>query len=299
MTDAGSLRFDPWELIDVSSWPILGTEPSGSEGAQWLKDADDHHWLHKNVEIKDVNRQGEDWAEVTSTAVANILGVPVARTRLCRRDGVDGSLSLSIRPERFDLWSGGTILLDAFPDCGYVPGEKARNGVTRPGHSLQRIREALRFTTSTESAPAACADGFDCFVGYLLLDAIVANRDRHEENWALLVPRIGDSAPSLAPSFDHGSALGFGLTDDKRMFLLEDEQRLRKWVKKGTAWRFEHTGRPPTLVDFAVDALRHANESAQDHWHTVIRNAALDQIREDLSQLTDDVVMLLCVVKRR
>lgn len=28
--------------------------------------------------------------------------------------------------------------------------------------------------------------GFDVFVGYLLLDALVAKRDRHEQDWAVL-----------------------------------------------------------------------------------------------------------------
>ena len=221
MTDEPPPHFDPWTRIDVSSWPILGTEQGGSEGAQWLTDADDRHWLHKNVEIKEDNRQGEDWAEVTSTALAELLGIPVAKTRLCRRDGVDGSLSLSVRPGRFDLWSGGELLVDTYPDSGYDPSVKKAGGVIRPGHSLLRIREALRRATPPESAPAACADGYDCFVGYLLLDAIVANQDRHEENWAVLVPRVGNEAPMLSPSFDHGSALGFGLWDKKRTTLLD------------------------------------------------------------------------------
>lgn len=89
----------------------------------------------------------------------------MALTRLCSREGVDGSLSLTIRPGDCDLWSGGELLVDSFPGSDYEPGIKERDGVTRPGHSLLRIREALRLTAPPTGAPDACLNGFDCFVG--------------------------------------------------------------------------------------------------------------------------------------
>ena len=42
------------------------------------------------------------------------------------------------------------------------------------------------------------------FVGYVLLDAWIANQDRHHENWGAL--RHGDEL-RLAPTFDHGASL--------------------------------------------------------------------------------------------
>jgi hypothetical protein len=43
----------------------------------------------------------------------------------------------------------------------------------------------------------------------------VANGDRHPGNWAIL-ERQADGLRFLAPTYDHGSALGAGLTDANR-----------------------------------------------------------------------------------
>jgi hypothetical protein len=61
----------------------------------------------------------------------------------------------------------------------------------------------------------------DVFVGYILLDALVANQDRHHENWAA----IRDCELRLAPTFDHGSGLARNLTDDKRRIHLTTKDR--------------------------------------------------------------------------
>lgn len=48
-------------------------------------------------------------------------------------------------------------------------------------------------------------DGFDIWAGSLFLDAWVAGSDRHDENWGAVTD---GSVVRLAPSFDHGNALG-------------------------------------------------------------------------------------------
>jgi hypothetical protein len=42
---------------------------------------------------------------------------------------------------------------------------------------------------------------YDVFCGYLVLDALVANSDRHDHNWAVfLPPTLQDERPALAAS---------------------------------------------------------------------------------------------------
>jgi serine/threonine protein kinase HipA of HipAB toxin-antitoxin module len=51
----------------------------------------------------------------------------------------------------------------------------------------------------------------DVFLGYLMLDAWIANLDRHHENWGLVLTK--DITGHLAPSYDHASSLaGCGKT---------------------------------------------------------------------------------------
>jgi hypothetical protein len=106
---------------------------------------------------------------------------------------------------------------------------------------------------------------FDVFAGYLLLGALVANQDRHEENWAVLRPLPGQGPVTLAGSYDHGSSLGFNLTDQRRALVL-GRDGVADWAAKGTAQRFERASEGRlTLVELASKALSLCSPAARAH----------------------------------
>jgi len=90
------------------------------------------------------------------------------------------------------------------------------------------------------------------FVGYLMLDALVGNTDRHHENWGVvlkptLVPALEEGAESqvrfhlsLAPTFDHGSSLGRELLEDRARQILADPQGMSRYFRKATGGIFEN-----------------------------------------------------------
>lgn len=41
---------------------------------------------------------------------------------------------------------------------------------------------------------------------------------------------------------------------------------VEKWCHGGTAWRFEHSGRPQQLVDLALEGLRMAGAATRSYW---------------------------------
>lgn len=197
---------------------MVDVESAGSTQNLWLAEPNSPAgtlWLHKDTLIPE-NRieQGEDWSEVVSTQVAAILGVPRATTRLCLRKDRRGSLSRSVRPEDADLWEGQIVLEDVHAP-GYFPHVEGREGVDperpdvkRPGHNLRNIELALDdVAPPPEFEGPGSLSGFDVFAGYLLLDALIANRDRHEQNWAVLRPRLLGPPVRLSPSYDHASSL--------------------------------------------------------------------------------------------
>lgn len=55
------------------------------------------------------------------------------------------------------------------------------------------------------------------FVGYLIFDCLIANQDRHHENWGLIKKQDG---LILAPSYDHASSLACRESEDKRKIRL-------------------------------------------------------------------------------
>jgi len=100
--------------------------------------------------------------------------------------------------------------------------------------------------------PAGVGAAFGVFCGYLVLDAPIANTDRHEENWAVI--RGKDAVVRLCASYDHATSLGFNLSDERRHQLATEPGRLHAWLERGTARRFEG-GRRLALVSHAVQAL--------------------------------------------
>lgn len=269
---------DFWGRLDVSSWAIADAEASGSHEVTWLIEPQDGtRWLHKNTTVHGDFNQGEDWAEVIATLVALALGVPAAPTKLCLRNERRGSLSRDIRAPEYDLIGGHIVLEDCADVTDYIPhleGEPAqdprRPEVKRPGHSIGNIQRALYGTLVPPGFEGPQdMDAFDVFTGYLLLDALVANRDRHEQNWSQLRPRLLGIHSRLAPSYDHSSSLGFAERPE-RLASRQNRTAVEVWCRKGTAGRFEHRGKPPTLVEVAVHALDEASGTARRHWRTQI-----------------------------
>ena len=67
--------------------------------------------------------------------------------------------------------------------------------------------------------------------GFILLDAIIGNTDRHHDNWGLLLGPSADGKVmhEIAPSFDHASSLGRELRDERRKAIL-DQNALERYI---------------------------------------------------------------------
>jgi hypothetical protein len=125
----------------------------------------------------------------------------------------------------------------------------------------------------------------DVFVGYIMLDAWIANQDRHHENWGAIkeikprfVPPIKDQHDfkvimqegplRLAPSFDHGAALARNLSDEERQKRLETKDRnfsLQKFTQRAKSAFYKNKNDSKTIGTF--DAFKefacHAPQAAQ------------------------------------
>lgn len=81
--------------------------------------------------------------------------------------------------------------------------------------AVLNVVKNLRVPPSTWSdiLPDGIASSVEVFLGYVMLDAWIANQDRHHENWGAL--RINGEL-FLAPTFDHGASLARNLSDEDR-----------------------------------------------------------------------------------
>lgn len=263
-TRYGEVMQQLFARLDVSAWREGREEPVGREEKAWLVDEAGVSWLFKPVTQHETRDQGEDWAEKLTSELAAMVGVPAATVELAVRNGVPGCISRDLRPEAWEMQTGFVLLSQR--DIGYADRRKTRG---RPGHSLNAVRNALEgFLAPPDAEVPAGFDAFDVFVGYLLFDAWIANRDRHDENWSVLLAFPPKEPGRLAGSYDHAGSLGYNLTDGERQHRLQRAGGVAAWCERGTAWRFEHDPRhsPPTLVHLAARALSLVEPEVRAHW---------------------------------
>jgi hypothetical protein len=269
--------------VDVSSWRVDHVEALGRKRKMWLLDPDGTAWLFKqtteNVHSDGTSyRKGDDWAEVVVSAVANEMGIPAATYELAHLD--EGSTSwpgvISRRMVNDDesLIEGNILLEEA--------GVRADSTRDRTGYTLDNVQRSFEGVLSPVRNDAMTS--WDWFVGYLVLDALVGNTDRHQQNWAV----IQGSSRRLAPTFDHASSLGFLLDDQTRRDRLDTRDEgfgAAAFAARATS-KFEGTPSTMSIADAALDMV---DPAIRDRWIGAVASIeSLDRIlpRVPLSRMS-------------
>ncbi|MGD0463436.1 MAG: HipA domain-containing protein [Tepidisphaeraceae bacterium] len=209
----------PYPIINLPPAARSRVEQMGTKEKFWFKDATEIWWLFK------YNRRGhgDDWSEKIACEIAGKLDLPHAHVELAMFEESRGVLSRDFTERgRFPLIHGNELLANIVNPL-YPKHQNYK--VTE--HTVQSVRRILdeawitrRVLAETSVALAnyyadieGVASASDLFAGYLMLDALIGNTDRHHENWAII--RAGRQL-CLAPTFDHASCLGFNLSDAER-----------------------------------------------------------------------------------
>ena len=223
MAEGLSERPPRYVEIDVSEWALSGEEVLGTKPKRWLVEPDtEERWLMKDATFSTPRhgskyRKGDDWAERIAYGVADVLGLSAAQVELCidckGEEDVYGTICRTVLNDATEDLVHGNALLAEQGD--YVSVND------RSSYTVEAIHRALE----DYQAPPSALDGlsaWEVFVGYLVLDALIGNTDRHEENWAVIV---SESGRYLAPTFDHASSLGFLLSDPQRLERMSSKDR--------------------------------------------------------------------------
>lgn len=198
-----------YAVIEIQPEWVLEPEALGSKRKFWFRRKDgESEWLFKLARLG----TGEHWSEKIAAEVASHLGILHARVELAEFQGDRGSAAESFARKGRQLFHGNQIL--AGKVLGYDPKKKR---FQQSAHTLTNIFAAIDKTFS----PSVTANRAKAqFAGYLVLDALIGNTDRHHENWGYLLKRIGavklfitNPRGILAPTFDHASSLGRELVD--------------------------------------------------------------------------------------
>ncbi|WKG04201.1 hypothetical protein [Mycolicibacterium sp. HK-90] len=293
-----------WSVEPVDDWATAGIENQGQHSHDWLRhQSRERTWLFKPARPSRDRSVREDIAEKLGCEFARLLGVPAARVELADRDHAPGALVEDARLPDWELQLGQVLMPEVVAD--YEP-----NDAEHIGYNVENIRRALeRFTAPPEATTLPAGfNAFDTFTGYLIFDALIAHGDRHDRNWAVLVPPPGGPGrDALCPSFDHAASLGFTLTDEKRGELLAGANgTIAGWALRGRARRFEHRAgtRWQTLVDLAGAAAALCPSETRDFWRDRIMSVECDSVDDvvaaapDLSDVARRFTVELVMVNR-
>lgn len=238
---------------------------------------------------------GEDWSEKVACEMAELLGLPHARYEMAKWSGQPGSLSVSMLSEMESLIHGNELIAQLttdYPDPDTAP--RFRNS----GHTLSLVVRTLERSGAEAPVgidlPVGVKTAVDVFVGYLLLDALIGNTDRHHENWAV-IESYGFEAQELvfylrlAPTYDHASCLGRNELDARR------EERLRTRDKGNSVEAYADRCVSALYLDVndrkplrTIDAFRHASglrPQAAEAWLARLRAVGEAEVADLLTRV--------------
>ena len=175
------------------------TEQMGSKEKFWVRSMRTNtEWLAKLARDNADGYTGEHWSEKLAAEVASVLGVPRPDVELGHFRGHPVSLTESFLQPGESLIHGNELvsMVDPnYPSSG--PNYRTQE------HTLGAIRDAFvdRNVGGSDESRHSDLSAFGLFTGYLLLDALICNTDRHHENWAVIASGPGtDRRLRLAPS---------------------------------------------------------------------------------------------------
>ena len=237
---------DSYPIIQVDPEWVLDDEDMGTKEKFWYRKPGDgeNKWLFKHPR----SNTGEHWAEKVAAEVARVLGISHATVELAEFEGMPGSVSESFVSDDQELVHGNQIM--EWTVAEYDPS--IRFG--QADHSFENIWKSFE---RVFKKPRAAEENRRLFAGYMVLDAVIGNTDRHHENWGLLRRQVGGQWKGrLAPTFDHASSLGRELLDERRLLLLE-EKRVGWYSAKGRGGIYwgQDVQRNPDPVDLVRRAV--------------------------------------------
>jgi len=213
-----------YPIISVPDHASTQLEQLGTKAKFWFRDECGNSVLFKRGRPG----TGENWAEKVCCEICKKLNIPHADYNFARHKGLIGTITPTFVPKAGRLILGNELLAKYDGEYDQTLTYSANQ------HTLRRVVALLRILSIYEPIlseplgwvmPEQVGNPIGVFTGYLMLDALVGNQDRHHENWGIIFSQY--DGLSLTPTFDHASSLGRNETDDNRLLRLNSIDRQR------------------------------------------------------------------------
>jgi hypothetical protein len=233
---------------------------------------------------------GEDWAEKVAAELCALLGLPHGSYDLATWRQRRGVVTQMFVPD------GGRLILGNELLGRFVPGYEGEKTYEQRQHTVRVVMTVLR--DPGIALPGSMREGevieraADAFCGYLLLDALIGNTDRHHENWGLI--RQSDGRIELAPTFDHASSLGRNESDDRRaerLVTMDQPRSVAAYAARARSalYRAPTDGKPMLTTDAFYEAARRRPRAAR-YWLQKVSGLDCDAVCQILQQVPMDTM---------
>jgi hypothetical protein len=296
-----------YKIWDVSAFKRDEVEPLGTKSKYWCSGPSDEEFLFKSIETFDLNlelvsRGGEDWAEKIACELAKFLAVPCADYELAHNGESRGVITPNFMDRRTAYLVTGNEVLKNYSSAATHEGGK-RSEKQNIMHVYIILRRIIRNKPLGFNSLPGIKTAADFFAGYLMLDALISNQDRHSENWGLVV--TGKERRHLAPSFDHAASLARNESDETKASRLASKdlgQKVSTYVKRSKSYFYLRDKRLKTLKAFeywgvlrpvaALNWLSRLDKLTCDEMQAIIERVPAEIMSNESKQFAME--MLVC-----
>lgn len=179
------------------------------------------------------------WSEVIAYELSRLLAVDVPPTFVAI-DSAVGEIGALI--ELFYPYPAAAKTLRLVHAADFMQESFANDRRGRP-HALRENLAICRLLK--------VADPLAWWAEAILFDTLIGNTDRHPENWGFLIKYSGEhQAATLAPLYDNGTSLGYGIQETK-LDPPWESTRIAEFIARGThdiGWTRAEDGPTPHLA---------------------------------------------------
>lgn len=249
-------------------------------------------WFYKGKELFKEGRPGtgENWAEVFVADVCTLLKLPHAKYKFAIYKKMTGVLSENIVPAGGQLIFGNQIL------SLNIINKPEEYTISRTCARLMKFNNHIGLPQLDSIHRGIIKTPLDLFAGYLLLDALVGNHDRHWENWGIIAD-LNAGRLYLAPTFDHASSLGRELDDNKRLhrlFTTDKRCDMMAYARRGKTPFYGSLSPISTQIRLsALDVFKYIynmTPSSSKHWISILDVISENSLNDICSQMPENIM---------
>lgn len=289
-----------YRVHQVSRKQAESFEQLGTKYKFWYTDSTDPNNPRRMLFKADDRGTGEDWAEKVCCELATLLGLPHVQYEMAQDEEFPGVVSENFAPASYQLVLGNVLLSLVFTALNKNTYPISQRFAVKE-HTVKTVGAVIENLIKPPpdkwiaTLPNGIRSALDFFIGYVLLDAWVANQDRHHENWGALLDK---TELYLAPTFDHGASLARNISDEERKERLTTKDTNRQIpafaAKASSAFFLHETDKKPlTTLDAWLEFSKNSPQ-AKYIWLNRLSGIELKQVKSIIDQIPGHRMSEVC-----